>query len=376
MTRPKVAVLFTKPETVQDDYHRLFELAGAEDYLDKSARTILKDNISWHYPFPSANTTPWQLEASITGLRGLGYNDITCVQNKTVVTDAFKGEDLNHYVPIFKHHGVPVLFNFRDGDMTWEIYKPKRELLILDKIFPDGIKIPDFFHGKNIVHLPTVKCHIYTTTTGAMKNAFGGLLNTNRHYTHSHIHETLVDLLGIQQEIHPGIFALMDGTTAGNGPGPRTMDPIRKNVILGSGDQVAIDAVAAKMMGMDPLSIPYIKIAHEQGLGVGDPNDIEIVGDDISGESWGFKVGGSMHQVMGWLAWYGPTRIFQKAVLHTPLVHIANFWSEAYHDYLHWPLKERKIYERWLVESPWGELFARYAEEGTLQASTAPVANA
>ena len=375
MTKPKVAVLFTKPETVHDDYHRLFELAGAEDYLDKSARTILKDNISWHYPFPSANTTPWQLEASITGLRGLGYNDITCVQNKTVVTDAFKGEDLNHYVPIFKHHGVPVLFNFRDGDMTWEVYKPKRELLILDKIFPDGIKIPDFFHGKNIVHLPTVKCHIYTTTTGAMKNAFGGLLNTNRHYTHSHIHETLVDLLGIQQEIHPGIFALMDGTTAGNGPGPRTMDPIRKNVILGSGDQVAIDAVAAKMMGMDPLSIPYIKLAHEQGLGVGDPNEIELVGDDISGESWGFKVGGSLHQVMGWLAWYGPTRVFQKAVLHTPLVHIANFWSEAYHDYLHWPLKERKIYERWLEESDWGRLFARYAEEGTLSPSTAPVAS-
>jgi hypothetical protein len=291
------------------------------------------------------------------------------------VTDAFKGEDLNHYVPIFKHHAVPVLFNFRDQDMTWEVYKPKREMLILDQIFPDGIQLPDFFHGKNIVHLPTVKCHIYTTTTGAMKNAFGGLLNTNRHYTHSHIHETLVDLLGIQQEIHPGIFALMDGTTAGNGPGPRTMDPIRKNVILGSGDQVAIDAVAAKMMGMDPLSIPYIKLAHDQGLGVGDPRDIEIVGDDVSGESWGFKVGGSMHQVMGWLAWYGPTRVFQKAVLHTPLVHIANFWSEAYHDYLHWPLKERKIYERWLEESDWGHLFARYAKEGALSPSTAPVAS-
>ena len=374
MTKPKVAVLFTKPETALDDYHRLYELGGASEYLDASAHTIIKDNISWHYPFPSANTTPWQLEAAITGLRGMGYNELTCVQNKTVVTDAFKGEDLNHYVPIFKHHGVPVLFNFRDEDMTWEVYKPKRKMLVLDQIFPEGIKIPDFFHGKNIVHLPTVKCHIYTTTTGAMKNAFGGLLNTNRHYTHSHIHETLVDLLGIQQEIHPGIFALMDGTTAGNGPGPRTMDPIRKDVILGSGDQVAIDAVAAKMMGMDPLSIPYIKIAHEQGLGVGDPNEIELVGDDVSGESWGFKVGGSIHAVMGWLAWYGPTRIFQKAVLHTPLVHVANFWSEAYHDYLHWPLKERKIYERWLEESPWGRLFARYAEEGTLQPSTALVA--
>ena len=43
------------------------------------------------------------------------------------------------------------------------------------------IRIPDYFIGKNIVHLPTVKCHIYTTTTGAMKNAFGGLLNHKRH---------------------------------------------------------------------------------------------------------------------------------------------------------------------------------------------------
>ena len=64
--------------------------------------------------------------------------------------------------------------------------------------------IPDYFFGKNIVHLPTTKCHIYTTTTGAMKNAFGGLLNTRRHYTHSWIHETLVDLLAIQKEIHSG----------------------------------------------------------------------------------------------------------------------------------------------------------------------------
>ena len=99
---------------------------------------------------------------------------------------------------------------------------------VLDQIFPEGIHIPDYFFGKNIVHLPTMKCHIYTTTTGAMKNAFGGLLNTRRHYTHSWIHETLVDLLAIQKEIHPGLFAIMDGTTAGNGPGPRTMYPGRQ----------------------------------------------------------------------------------------------------------------------------------------------------
>ena len=176
--------------------------------------------------------------------------------------------------------------------MKWVRYTPKAKMRVLDHIFPEGIQIPDYFFGKNIVHLPTVKCHIYTTTTGAMKNAFGGLLNTQRHYTHSWIHETLVDLLAIQKEIHSGLFAIMDGTTAGNGPGPRTMFPVIKNVMLASADQVAIDAVAAKMMGFDPMSLQYITLAHEDGLGVGDPRDIEIVGDvDAAQESWGFHVG-------------------------------------------------------------------------------------
>ena len=140
--------------------------------LDPKAKTILKDNISWHYPFPGANTTPWQLEGSIQALRGSGYEDLVCVQNKTVVTNAFKGEDLNRYLPIFSKYNIPVLYNFRDGDMKWIPFKPKAKMLALDKVFPQGIHIPDFFFGKNIVHLPTVKCHIYTTTTGAMKNAF------------------------------------------------------------------------------------------------------------------------------------------------------------------------------------------------------------
>lgn len=100
MAKSKVAVLKTTPETVLNDYIRLMELAEFDKYLDKSAATILKDNISWHFPFPGANTTPWQLEAAITGLKKHGFDDIVCVQNKTVVTNAFKGEDLNKYVPI------------------------------------------------------------------------------------------------------------------------------------------------------------------------------------------------------------------------------------------------------------------------------------
>jgi uncharacterized protein (DUF362 family) len=361
MPKVKVAALKVRPDTILTDIERLCELAGMRQALAAGATTILKDNISWHYPFPGANTTPWQLEGTISSLRNAGYQDVTCVQNKTVVTNAFKGEDLNHYLPLFKKYGIPVLYNFKDGDMKWVEYRPKARLHVLHKIFPEGIRIPDYFFGKNIVHLPTVKCHIYTTTTGAMKNAFGGLLNTKRHYTHTWIHRTLVDLLAIQQEIHSGLFAVMDGTTAGNGPGPRTMFPVVKDYMLASADQVAIDAVAAKMMGFDPMSLEFIKVAHDDGLGVGDPRDIEIVGADISGESWGFSVGDNAASMVGDVLWFGPLKKFQKLFFHTPLVNVFVFGSEAYHDWYRWPRKDRQVFEKWQRETEWGKLFQAYA---------------
>ena len=225
--------------------------------------TILKDNISWHLPYLSANTTPWQLEGVIRALKDAGYREIVAVHNNTVVTDPYKGGELNRLTPIYKKYGIKELYNFDPGDIAWMRYEPKARMRVLDRIFPEGIMIPEYFLGKNIIHLPTVKTHIYTTTTGAMKNAFGGLLNTKRHYTHSWIHQTLVDLLAIQKEIHTGIFAVMDGTLAGNGPGPRTMTPAEKDYMLASADCVAIDAVAAHMMGFDPMSIDYIRLAHE-----------------------------------------------------------------------------------------------------------------
>lgn len=370
MAKARVAVVKTRPGTVLEDVGRLMELAGVREALAKGATTILKDNISWHFPFPAANTTPWQMEGTILALRKAGFNDQVCVQNKTVVTNAFKGEDLNNYVPIFKRYNIPVLYNFRENDIKWITYSPKAKMHVLDKIYPEGITIPEYFQGKNIVHLPTVKCHIYTTTTGAMKNAFGGLLNTKRHYTHSWIHRTLVDLLAIQKEIHSGIFAVMDGTTAGNGPGPRTMFPVVKDYMLASSDQVAIDAVAAKMMGFDPLSIEYIRVAHEDKLGVGDVRDIEIVGADVSKESWGFTVGNNGVSLFGNLAWFGPLKGMQKLFFHTPMVHAFIFGSEAYHDYYRWPLKDRKTFERWREETHWGQLFRQY-ESGEVWAENA-----
>jgi hypothetical protein len=155
----------------------------------------------------------------------------------------------------------------------------------------------------------------------------------------------------------------MDGTTAGNGPGPRTMIPVIKDYILASEDQVAIDAVAAHMMGFDPMKIEYIRLAHEAGLGVGKFEDIEIKGADVSKESWGFVVGDNGASMIGDLMWFGPLKWAQKLFFHTPLVWAFVFGSEAYHDYYRWPMKDEKTFQKWCRETHWGQLFTRYPDK-------------
>ena len=367
MSRSTVAIVRTTPESVIEDYGRAMDLAGYRDVIKPDVTTILKNNISWHMLYPSANTTPWQIEGVTRKLRDLGFLDQVVVENRTVVTNAEKGEFLNNFKPVHDKYRLPVKYNFNPADMSWVTFEPKSgPFLVLDKIFPKGVRIPDYFFGKNVVHLPTIKTHIYTDYTCALKNAFGGLLDTTRHYTHPQIHETLVDLLRVQKEIQAGTFAVADGTTAGSGPGPRTMTPVVKNILLASSDQVAIDAVAAKLIGFDPMKIKCIRLAHEGGLGKGDLDEIEVVGDldtaEIKRTNWDFVVGDNAASKVGDFFWFGPMKPLAKLMFQTPMVNAFIMGSFVYHDYMWYPSTGRKITEQWLRDTEWGKLFLSYGD--------------
>jgi len=358
--RGKVAVLRTTPETVLDDVGRAMQLAGYQDALPQGKRTWLKINISWQQWYPACSTTPWQLEGVITRLTRDGYDNVVGAHNRTVVVDAHVGEVNNKHKLVTDRHGIPTVHLY-EPEVEWVLYEPKQPFLVLDRIFPDGVRIPKLFYGSNIIQLPTVKTHVFTTITGAMKNAFGGLLSERRHWTHSHIHETLVDLLTIQQDIHTGLFAVMDGTFAGDGPGPRAMRVHEKDIILASADQVAIDALSAKLQGFDPLSIPFIRLAHERGLGVGDPREIEVVGSDVSGVDWHFRTGDTLASRGQKLIYHGPLQPLEKPLLQSPLVPWSYLASRAYYDGLWYPfIGYRRVKDA--LRSKWGRLFDAYGD--------------
>jgi uncharacterized protein (DUF362 family) len=354
----RVAVVRTRPETVIDDCARVMDLAGYREVLARDRDTLLKLNLSWTKYFPACSSQPWQVDGVVSKMLADGFARarLIPVENRTVVTEPRQGCRNNRWEPVLERHGLtftPLT------EVDWQVYRFKSPLLKLNEIFPEGIQIPAIYPERQIVHLPTVKTHGHAVMTGSVKNSFGGLLREVRHYAHKYMHEVLVDLLYMQRELHPAVFTMMDGTIAGDGAGPRTMVPCVKNLLLAAEDSVAIDAIASKLMGFDPLSIPFLRMAQERGLGIADPRDIELVGDDVSGENFGFQTRRSLVIWGDQMIRRGFLRPLERLLLHSPLMVWAPCASNVYHDALWYPtIGQARI--RTFMRTEWGQLFRKY----------------
>jgi uncharacterized protein (DUF362 family) len=356
-----VAIVQTSPETVLEDTREVMRLAGYQDALPKDKDTILKINISWDTWYPACSSSPWQIEGVIQELQAAGYARVVAGHNDTVVVDARVGETNNKHKFVTDKYGLEN-WHLYEPQFEWVRYEPKEPFLVLDRVYPEGVYIPKVFYGRNIIQLPTVKTHVFTTITGAMKNAFGGLLGRKRHWTHSVIHETVVDLLQIQQDIHSGVFAVMDGTFAGDGPGPRAMRWHEKDILLASADQVAIDAMSAYLQGFDPLSLDFIRLGHERGLGIGDPDEIEIVGMEKKDlPRFGFIQTDTFASMGQKMIYHGWLKGFEGLLLRTPLVPWSYMASNVYHNYYWYPFVGRKRVEE-ALKTKWGKLFTEYGD--------------
>jgi uncharacterized protein (DUF362 family) len=358
VAKAKVAVLKTNPQQVVIDYGKLMRAADYQDHISPERDLLIKLNLSWTRYFPACSSEPWQVEGVIETLLGDGFDHarLLPVENKTVVTEPRKGAHNNRWQAVLDRYELPFIAL---PEVEWTTYHGVDDLLCLNRIFPEGFEIPKMFIAKDVIHLPTLKTHGHSITSGAVKNAFGGLLKEVRHYAHKYIHELLVDLMIIQKRLHPGIFAVMDATVCGDGAGPRTMVPRLENYILASGDCVALDAVAAKLMGFDPMEIPYLRMCDERGLGVADLRDIEISGEDISEVNFGFH---SKRSLVIWgdqMLRLGPLRFLEKVALHSPLVVWAPLASTIYHDWFWYPTVGRWRIRKF-IKTPWGRLFQTY----------------
>ncbi len=386
--KPQIFVIKTSHKTILEDYRKLMHLAEYQKRFPKDLKTIIKLNLSWSKFFPSCSSPPWQLEGILKTMVEDQYNpkNLYTAENRTVVTNIAKGLKGNKWSPIIKKYGawfvpltkIPFIPYNEKLRSKFETLKDK-ELHVLDsKIFPMGFRIPKFYLGKPIIHLPTMKTHGHTGAMGgslketnesqknggitcAMKNAFGGLLTKRRHFSHQYISEVLVDLLIIQKQIHPEIMAIVDGTVCGDGAGPRTMIPRIKNYLLAGYDQVAVDTVVAKMLGFEPLKLPAIKLAHDEGLGCGDFDQIEIIGEDVSNINWSFTVKRSLVIWGDQMVRKGRLKFIEPLMHNRAFMALPILGSLIYHDMFWYPTIGKKRIEKFM-KTDWGKLFHNYPE--------------
>ena len=264
--------------------------------------------------------------------------------------------------------------------MTWVRYEPKAQMRVLNRIFPEGIHDPRLLLRQE--HRPPADDEV------------------------PHLHDDDrrdEERVRRAAEHAAALHAFVDSRDAGRSAGDPEGDPLRacsrswtarppatargrarcipvvKNVMLASADQVAIDAVSAKMMGFDPMSLEYIRLAHEDGLGVGDPREIEIVGDaDAANENWQFHVGKNLvaHRRRRPDLVRSAEAVPEAVLPHAARATASSSASDVYHDFYRWPLLDRRVFERWCETTAWGQLFLRYAQMGPQGAPALPAAAA
>jgi uncharacterized protein (DUF362 family) len=176
-----------------------------------------------------------------------------------------------------KQVGDELGFIVADFDAGREV-SHKDALLVKKMVLANGVLDND-----GLISLPKLKTHGLVRFTGAVKNQFGcvpGLLKGQYHVKLPDPFDFAAMLVDINTYIKPRLY-VMDGIMAMEGNGPRSGKPKQLNVLLLSADPIAIDAVACRIIDVNPEIVPTAKLGEKAKLGTYHTENIEIVGDRL-----------------------------------------------------------------------------------------------
>ena len=261
-----VSVLQTSPDSIRSDYIKLMTDAGIDSFLDSAISTAVIAEVGLNSFYPAATPPPWMLEGVIYALESKGNRagqiDLL-VRSLTGFLN--RGNVVRHFGQLNAKYNI----SNRRGNSVEPIEAAK---------------------DKNVIVLGTLRTHVASTICGALTNAALVLRPSGQFRPVLVSLEEICERFRQLKSMASGVFGVLDGTFAGDGSGPRCLRLFTKNFILASSDLVALDAVAAKMMGYDPMSIPYLRRAQEENLGCADLSRIEICGADITTVDFRFHV--------------------------------------------------------------------------------------
>lgn len=177
---------------------------------------------------------------------------------------------------------------WRKGGMTEVAERTGATLVPFDGVEWKRLNGNDYFIARPVfeadlvINLPKLKTHMLTLYTGAVKNLFGTIPGTRKREVHCRapgvqdFGQVLVDVLEL---VRPGL-TLLDGVLGQEGSGPGAGgEPHRYRCLAASTDPVALDAVITQAMGYRPGDVLHLTYADDRGLGVSNPDVVQIEGD-------------------------------------------------------------------------------------------------
>ena len=310
-----VSLVRTKPDEIFVNVREAMELANWRQFISPAANVSLKVNLGWDILIPGAVSAPWVIEGVIQTIQGY-VGQIYMVESDQVVVnveDALRKTRLDR---VCERYGVEWV-NMTRGKF---VHIHSDDHLLLKDVY-----IPEILTRTEVITVPVMKTHNKSVITGAVKNQWG-CLQTLRHNFHLMLSQALVDVNALVQPR----FAVMDGTIALEGNGPKSGCPKEMNLVLASGDIVALDAVAAQVMGFDPEQIEHLQLCARHGLGIVDRRNITIVGKRIGEVSETFIP--AKHNAVSWLELALRKSFVRWLVFDTLLFRLFCWGARRYYD--------------------------------------------
>ena len=266
MTLSRVAIV--KGERGLEPVYRAMDLIPYREALEPWDTVLVKPNLITSHTYETGITTdPVVIEAVINRVHELGKKAIV-VETEGGITSPDEAIHTTGMIGVIERLGAEYV-NMRK-------LEDKVELVVDDPRKVRKFKVARMATENAIITVPTMKTLHHTSISMGLKNMFG-MITTRRKYT-MHVHGMNNVIYDIVKTLPPHL-SVIDGFYGKEGKGPWQGEPVKMDTIIASVDAVAADATAARCIGINPETIDHVKWLHEAGIG--EINDVEIVGDGI-----------------------------------------------------------------------------------------------
>jgi len=265
MTKTSVAILAGEsPANMMDE---ALELIGASELIEPNDKVLIKPNyVAAKHPSTGITTDTRIVERVIEFVKNSGVSDI--IVGEGGAEDTERAFDVVGIRNVTRQHRVRLVDLNRDSRIQIRI----PQALALHEIGISEVAL----RSTCIINIPTLKVHHIALATLCMKNLMGLILPKS--IMHSQINEKIVDLTSLfRNKAKINIVDGLVGAEVDEVHGRR----VEMNLVIAGQDLVAVDSVAAAIMGIDPNKVKYLGLAEKRGLGISNLKEIEILGKKL-----------------------------------------------------------------------------------------------